>query len=196
MFREGEKVKGKVTRCVAFGAFVEIAPGVEGLVHISEMSYRKRVMRSEDEVSPGQEVPVVIKEIDLFKRRISLSMRDAEGDPWLEVPNKYRTGQTVKGVLEKKERFGYFVRIEPGITGLVPISRIKGASNASALEKLKPGEPFNVTIDQVNQAERKISLSPSETEGGGEWQAYRDDSGKSMGSLGEKLQQAMKKKEK
>jgi len=104
-FRIGDNVKGKVTRCANFGAFVEIAPGVEGLVHLSEMSYRKRVTKPEEVVKAGDHVPVVIKEIDLEKRRISLSIKDAEGDPWSDVPERYREGQRVEGVVEKRERF-------------------------------------------------------------------------------------------
>ncbi|MFC1828496.1 S1 RNA-binding domain-containing protein [Thermodesulfobacteriota bacterium] len=119
-FKAGEKVTGSVTKCVKFGAFVEIAPGIEGLIHISEMSYIKHIIYPEDVVSPGQAVSVMVKSCDPKKRRISLSLRDAEGDPWLNVPEKYRSGQAVKGSIEKKENFGYFVLLEPGVTGFLP----------------------------------------------------------------------------
>jgi small subunit ribosomal protein S1 len=104
-FKAGDKVSGKVSRLADFGAFVEIAPGVDGLVHISEMSYAKRVLRPEDVVSTGETVSVMIKEIDPLKKRISLSIKDAEGDPWMDIEKKYTPGQMVHGVIEKKESF-------------------------------------------------------------------------------------------
>ena len=103
-FKAGDKVKGTVTRCAKFGAFVEIADGIEGLVHISEMSYQKRVLKPEEIVTPGESVFVLVKDLDLANRRIALSIRDTEGVPWSEVPQKYAVGQTVEGVIEKKEK--------------------------------------------------------------------------------------------
>jgi small subunit ribosomal protein S1 len=103
-FKVGDKVNGTVTRCAKFGAFVEIADGIEGLVHISEMSYQKRILKPQEIVTPGESVFVLVKDLDLANRRISLSIRDAEGDPWSEVPHKYSVGQRVEGVIEKKEK--------------------------------------------------------------------------------------------
>jgi len=103
-FKVGDKVKGTVTRCAKFGAFVEIAAGIEGLVHISEMSYQKRILKPEEIVTPGDSVFVLVKDLDLANRRISLSIRDAEGDPWSEVSQKYTVGQAAEGVIEKKEK--------------------------------------------------------------------------------------------
>ena len=110
-FHIGEKIMGTVKRCVKFGAFVEIAPGIEGLVHMSEMSYEKRVLRAEDIVATDETIEVMIKEIDVGKRRISLSMKDAEGDPWIDIQEKYSVGQSVKGTVEKKEKFGQYMSI-------------------------------------------------------------------------------------
>ena len=154
-FAEGDLISGRVTSLTRFGAFMEIAPGIEGLVHISEMSYRRRVAKPEEVVSRGDTVQVVVKEIDAANRRISLSIKDAEGDPWQDVTSKYRAGQRVKGVLEKKETFGCFVQLEPGITGLVPMSRIQSAADRQALEKLNPGDPFPVLIEEIHAADRK-----------------------------------------
>jgi len=103
-FKVGDKVKGTVTRCAKFGAFVEIADGIEGLVHISEMSYQKRILKPQEIVTPGESVFVLVKDLDLANRRISLSIRDAAGDPWSEVPQKYSAGHRVEGVIEKKEK--------------------------------------------------------------------------------------------
>jgi small subunit ribosomal protein S1 len=194
-FHEGDKILGTVTRCANFGAFVEVAPGIEGLVHISEMSYTKRILKPEDVVSAGETVSVLIKEVDMEKRRMSLSIRDAEGDPWVEVAQKYTIGQLLEGVLEKKEKFGFFINLEPGITGLLPKSKLGKSGKSSELEKLKEGDPFPVIIEAINSGERKITLIPGNTEDEQNWQKFADDTGSAMGSLGEKLQRAISQKE-
>jgi small subunit ribosomal protein S1 len=193
-FQVGDKVPGKITRCANFGAFVEVAPGIEGLVHISEMSYTQRVLKPEDVVTAGETVSVMVKELDLEKRRLSLSIRDAAGDPWMGISDKYSIGQALEGVLEKKEKFGFFVSLEPGITGLLPKSNIGRSGRASELDKLKAGDPIPVVIEAVNPAERKLTLAPSNTKDEQNWQKFARDTGSSMGSLGEKLQQAMSRK--
>ncbi|CAB1064102.1 SSU ribosomal protein S1p [Olavius sp. associated proteobacterium Delta 1] len=193
-FHAGNKIIGKVTRCANFGAFVEVAPGIEGLVHISEMSYTKRIINPEDIVSAGETVSVLIKEVDMEKRRLSLSIRDAEGDPWVDVAEKYTIGQSLEAVLEKKEKFGYFINLEPGITGLLPKSKLGKSQRSSELEKLKEGDSIPVIIEAINIGDRKISLMPGNTEDEQNWQKFSGDTGPSMGSLGEKLQQAMSQK--
>ena len=193
-FSEGDKLTGKVTRCTNFGAFVEIAPGIEGLVHISEMSYKKRILKPEDMVKTGETVSVMVKEIDAVKRRVSLSIKDAEGDPWMDVQEKYHLGQVVEGNIEKKEPFGYFVTLEPGITGLLPKSGIKKSPQPSMIEKLKPGNTITVVIEQLNPDERRITLGPGDSRDEGDWRDFTRGSQKSLGSLGEKLQQALASK--
>jgi small subunit ribosomal protein S1 len=193
-YHVSDKLKGKVTRCVKFGVFIEIVPGLEGLVHISQMSYTKRVLRPEDEVEPGEIVDVVINEIDPEKKRISLSIRDVEGDPWADIQEKYRSGQVVKGTIEKKEKFGYFVMLEPGVTGLLPNSVISKAAKPSDYEKLNNGDPIMVMVTSVDAKDRKISLSPTELMETEDWKQYAEPPAKTMGSLGEKLQQALNKK--
>ncbi len=193
-FREGDKILGKVTRCANFGAFVEVAPGIEGLVHISEMSYTKRVVKPEDIVSAGQTVSVIIKKVDMEKRRLSLSIRDAAGDPWIDVEEKFTIGQTLEGVLEKKEKFGFFITLAPGITGLLPKSKVSQMQKSSALEKLKEGNSIAVTIEAIDIGNRKITLVPGNTKDEQNWQNFADDTGSSMGSLGEKLSQAITRK--
>ena len=196
LFRLGDKIRGKVVRAVKFGAFVEIHPGIEGLVHISEMSYRKRVVKAEDVVMPGDSVDVMVKEVDGENRRISLSMKDAEGDPWIDIHNKYTVGQPVRGTIEKKEKFGYFVSLEPGITGLIPLSKIEALPRPSSIEKLGQGDAISVVIERIDQDERKISLTPGGEMGEEDWRSYTKGLEKPMGSLGEKLKQALKSKKK
>ena len=186
----GDRLKGKVTRCMGFGAFVEISPGIEGLVHVSEMSYVKRVHHPEDIVAPGDMVWVLVKEIDAANRRISLSIRDAEGDPWADIHEKYAIGQAVEGVFEKKEKFGYFVTLEPGITGLVPKSKIGKSDTASAIDKLKQGDSITVIVDEIQPDTRRVSLGVTDAKDEADWQSFSEDSGQSLGSLGEQLKKA------
>ena len=193
-FREGDKIQGTVTRCANFGAFVELAPGIEGLVHISEMSYEKRVLKPEDVVTSGETVSVMIKEVDLEKRRLSLSIRDAEGDPWVDIAEKYTIGQAVKGILEKKEKFGYFINLEPGITGLLPKSYLNKADKPAELEKLKEGDAIAVIIEAIKQGERKVTLTPADMATEQNWQSFSDTSATSLGTLGDQLQRALDKK--
>jgi small subunit ribosomal protein S1 len=190
--RPGDKVIGKVTRCMKFGVFVEIVPGIEGLVHISEMSYVKRVINPEDVVAPGEKVSVLVKELDAKGRRISLSIRDAQGDPWLEVSDKFSVGQVVKGTLEKKEKFGYFVSLAPGITGLLPKSKISGAEKPGLIEQLKVGDSIVVAVEGIHPSERKITLAPGDPKDEGAWKNFAQvETPLAKGDLAFKLQQAM-----
>lgn len=206
--KEGDKVTGKVVRLADFGAFVEILPGVDGLVHVSEMSYKKRVNKPSEVVSVGDEVSVVLKEVDPLKRRISLSMKDAEGDPWLEAAAKYTPGTQVTGTVEKRETFGIFVALEPGITALLPKSRMAVAVDPKQFDKLQRGDSVTLVVEDLRAAERRIALSPLEVredakgEGGGgrensDWKSYAKpakQAEKPMGLLGEKLALALKAK--
>jgi small subunit ribosomal protein S1 len=193
-FEEGQKVTGKVTRLAKFGAFVEIAPGIEGLVHISEMSYTRRVLDPSDVTEPGAETSVMIKAIDTEKRRISLSMKDAEGDPWLGVSERYRPGAEITGTVEKAERFGIFISLEPGVTGLLPKSSIAQSADPGAYERAKPGQSVGVRIDRVDTAARRISLAPTDAEMDSNWESYAPSGRGSMNDLAQKLQDALNKK--
>lgn len=191
-FKAGDAARGKVTRCAPFGAFVEIAPGVEGLIHISELSYTQRVNRVEDVVAPGDAVTTVIKAVEPERKRISLSLRDAEGDPWAEVLERFPVGRRVEGVIEKKEKFGYFVRLSPGITGLLPLSNIRKSAAAAELERANPGQSVAVAVEEVNLQRRRISLTPAGSEEDGEWQRFSAVSGSDdLGEMAEKLKNAL-----
>lgn len=208
--KDGDKVSGTVVRLADFGAFVEILPGVDGLIHVSEMSYTKRVNKPSEVLNPGDSVTVVVKEVDPLKRRISLSLKDAEGDPWAEAAAKYAPGAQVTGTVEKRETFGIFVSLEPGVTALLPKSRMSMAVDPKQYDKLSRGDSVTLLIEDVRLNERRIALSPLEVregaqnEGGGgrdngEWKAYAKpakaaEKSAGMGSLAEKLAQAMKGK--
>jgi len=198
-FKVGDKVTGRVRQCAKFGVFVEIASGLEGLVHISEMSYLKRVLDPKDMVSEGDSVSVMIKGIDTEKNRLSLSMRDAEGDPWVGIKDMFSVGQVVEGTIEKKEQFGLFIVIAPGITGLLPKSKIGKSKEPSAIEGLRAGQSIKVVIDQIQAAERKVTLAPADSQDTDNWKDFSSkssDSGSSFGSLGDKLKAAMEKQKK
>jgi len=192
-FEHGSVVEGTVTRTAAFGAFVEISPGIEGLVHISEMSYLKRVHKPEDEVESGQKVLVKIKGIDIDQRRISLSMRDAGDDPWEGAASRYVKGSRIEGKVEKREDFGLLVALEPGVVGLIPGS-VLSRSQDSTLENKKPGEKVMVAVESVDEAGRRITLVPADSVQSEDWKSYSAVEENNLGSLGLKLKKAMGKK--
>jgi len=191
-YNPGDIVQGTVLRCMKFGAFVELETGIEGLVHISEMTYTRRIHKPEDIVQVGETVTVLIKEIDPDRRRIALSIKEIEGDPWSQVLDDFRVGQKIEGTLEKKESFGCFVNLKPGITGLLPKSKISAAGSALSIDKFKEGQHVTVIIESINPAERKISLVPGDGEAEENWQTFSDNASSSLGDLGEKLKQALK----
>jgi small subunit ribosomal protein S1 len=195
-YKAGDKVTGKVTKNMDFGSFVEIEPGVEGLVHISELSYTKRITKPEEVVSVGDTVSVMIKEIDPEKKRIALSLRDAAGDPWLEVPQKYKAGQVVSAIVEKVERFGVFIQLEPGITGLLPQSKLSKCNDTSFKSKMQEGNTVQVKIEEMQPEERRITLEPAASEETDDWKQFSGKKEKAVTNLGDKLQEAIHKKSK
>jgi small subunit ribosomal protein S1 len=194
-FKPGDQVMGKVVRLAAFGAFVELTPGVDGLVHISEMSHTKRVLRPEDVVQEGEQVQVVIKAIDQDSKRISLSIKDGLGDPWTGITTKYIPGAVVDVTLEKKETFGFFMNLEPGITGLMPISNIRNAAASADYERLKPGDSISVLIQAVDEDNRRLTLGSPEQKESDDWKQFAPDPKKeTMGTMESLFREAMNKK--
>ena len=194
-FHVGDQVSGKVVRLTAFGAFVEIAPGVDGLVHISEMSHTKRILRPDDVVKQGEQVHVVIKSIDMNSKRISLSIKDALGDPWTGASTRYEPGSTHEGRLEKKEKFGLFITLEPGVTGLMPASNISHAAKPSDYEGLKPGDTILVMIQETDEEKRRITLTSPDQKDPDNWKQFAASKASKSGSTMESLfLEAMNKK--
>lgn len=151
----GQSVQGKVTRLANFGAFVEIIPGVEGLIHISEMSWGKRVHHPSEVVQEGAHVNVTILAIDITKKTISLSLKDVSNDPWKDVESRFASGSEVTGIVSKKTKYGYFVDLAEGVTGLLVFSNIVSDKK----ESLKDGDQVAVIIESVDKENRRISLS-------------------------------------
>ncbi len=199
---EGRILPGKVTRCMKFGAFVEVFPGIEGLIPLSEMSYTKRVARSDELIKEGEKINVKVKEVDAFARRISLSLRDAEGgDPWATISSQFPVGSFHSGTVERREAFGLFVKLADGITGLVPKSKAVASANFG-FDNLKPGDTVKVRVAEIRGDERKISLEPPDESGLEDWQEFQQaqkgaapkGASTSLGLLGQQLQAAMAKK--
>ena len=196
-FPAGAVVPAKITRCAPFGAFAELTPGIEGLIHISELSFTQRVRKPEDVVNPAETVSVMIKSVDRENRKVSLSLRDVTGDPWDTLADKYRAGQAVEGTVEKKAPFGLFVALEPGVTGLLPKARWSDALEPGRLENAKPGERLSVVVESIDREQRRIGLGPGErADGGGDWKTFAPSGGNAMGSLADKLQAALDAKQK
>jgi small subunit ribosomal protein S1 len=160
------------------------------------MSYEKRILNPEEVVRPNDKVSVSIKELDLKKRRISLSIRETKADPWTSFKDNYAAGQRITGKMEKKEKFGLFISLAPGVTGLLPQSKINPSPDRAAFEKLKVGDAVTVTIEEIKFAEKKVSLAPGDAADEQDWQKHTQSTGNVFGSLGEKLQQAFQSKEK
>lgn len=189
--KAGAVLEGKITRIEKFGAFVELEGGVEGLVHVSELSW-SRVNDPNEVVTAGQSVSVKllnIEELDGGKLKISLSLKqaDGEGNPWMSVPQKFPVGTVVTGKVEKKEVYGLFVNIAPGITGLLPKSKWRDSVDAAQFENKKRGDDIVVQIDQILFEEKKISLGVPGLAEDSSWRAHQPTSGSGFGSLGDAL---------
>jgi small subunit ribosomal protein S1 len=196
----GDVLAGKVTRNAPFGAFVELFPGVEGLVHLSEFSYEKRVNKADELVVPGDSVRVKIKELDMAKKRISLSIREVEGDPWDGIGQSLPVDAELTGTVEKHAPFGIFITLSPGVTGLLPNSVIHASPSRGTLLALKAGDAVTVRVTEVDERGRRVSLAPAgENETAKEEKDWKRHAPKAapapvVGALGLALQAAMKKK--
>jgi small subunit ribosomal protein S1 len=187
----GAILTGKIMRIEKFGAFVELEPGIEGLIHVSELSW-SRVNDPHEVVSRGQAVMVKLlktEELD-GKLKISLSLKqaDGEGNPWNSVPQKFAVGTVVQGKVEKKEVYGLFVTLAPGVTGLLPKSKWRDSVDAGQFENKKRGDDITVQVDQVLFEEKKISLGlPKEAEDTS-WKSHSiPGQSNGFGSLGDQL---------
>ncbi len=154
---EGQVLEGTVQRLTDFGAFVDIG-GVDGLVHVSEISWG-RVNHPSEALSEGQQVKVKVLGVDRERERISLSMKQAESDPWTLVGEQFTVGSVVKGRVMRTVSFGAFVEITPGVEGLVHISQLSNERVEKTEDVVNPGDEVDVRILSLNPAERRISLS-------------------------------------
>jgi small subunit ribosomal protein S1 len=159
-YKIGERVRGTVTRLMDFGAFVELEPGIEGLIHISEMSWAKRVRTPGDVVKVGEAVEAVILGINPGERRISLGLKQALGDPWAEISRKLAPGSVVEGPVTNITKFGAFVQIEEGAEGMIHISEISSEKRINhPQEVLRVGQVVKAQVLAIDLEKRNIRLS-------------------------------------
>ncbi len=194
---EGMQVRGTVTSIRDFGAFVDLG-GVDGLIPISEMAWGQ-TERVDDILSRGQEVEVVIKRLDWENDRISLSLRETTENPWDKVQENYPVGSVHRARVSRLAAFGAFVTLEPGVDGLLHISKLGAGRRINhPREVLEAGQEITVRIDGLDPEQRRISLVPEDYAGNDtaeeEIPQVRDTRPRSMGTLGDLLKAQMKKK--
>ncbi|AGK03345.1 30S ribosomal protein S1 [Meiothermus ruber DSM 1279] len=155
----GSRLTGKVVGLTQFGAFVEVEPGLEGLIHISELSWTKRPKHPGEILKEGQEVEAQVLRIDPEERRLSLGLKQTQPDPWKSLPDRYPPGTPVKGKVTGLTDFGVFVEIEPGIEGLIHVSELAYERVEKPSEIFKKGDEVEAAILQIDPVEQRISLS-------------------------------------
>jgi len=159
-FQAGQRVTGTVSRLADFGAFIEIEPGVEGLIHISEMSWGKKINHPSDVLKQGMAVDAVILSIKPEERRIALGLKQTLADPWLEIPRNFPVGSQIEGPVTKLMNFGAFVQIAEGIEGLVHVSEISAEKRINhPSDELRTGQIVKAQILAIDPEKRQIKLS-------------------------------------
>ena len=159
-FKAGERVHGTVTRLTDYGAFVEIDPGIEGLIHISEMSWARRVRTPSDVVKVGETVEAVILGVNAAERRISLGLKQALGDPWAGAEQKFAPGTVIEGPVTNLTKFGAFVQLTEGVEGMIHISEISAEKRINhPQEVLKSGQVVKAQVLALDTEKRLIRLS-------------------------------------
>jgi small subunit ribosomal protein S1 len=159
-YKPGERVRGTVTRIADFGAFVELEPGIEGLIHISEMSWAKRVRTAADVVKPGETVEAVILGVNPAERRISLGLKQALGDPWAGAAQKFAPGTVIEGPVTSLTKFGAFVQLTEGVEGMIHVSEISAEKRINhPQEVLKAGQVVKAQVLALDTEKRLIRLS-------------------------------------
>ena len=159
-YKVGERVQGTVTRVVEFGAFVELEPGIEGLIHLSEMSWGKKVKKAGDVMKPGETVEAVILGVSPGERRISLGLKQALGDPWAQAAQKFAAGTIIEGPITSITKFGAFVQLAEGIEGMVHVSEISAEKRIEhPQDVLKLGQVVKAQVLELDLEKRQIRLS-------------------------------------
>ncbi len=167
-YHVGAKMSGRVTNITEYGAFVELEPGIEGLVHVSEMSWTKKNVHPGKIVSTSQEVDVVVLEVDEDKRRISLGLKQAQANPWEAFAAAHPVGSTVEGEVKNATEFGLFIGLDNDVDGMVHMSDIAwGISGEDALNLHRKGEVVKAIVLDIDAEKERISLGMKQLERGG-----------------------------
>jgi small subunit ribosomal protein S1 len=158
-YKTGDRVHGSVTRVTDFGAFVELEKGIEGLIHLSEMSWSKKVRKPSDVLKPGEQVDVVVLGVNQADRRISLGLKQALGDPWADAAQKYAAGTVVEGVVTSLQKFGAFVQVAEGVEGMIHVGDISAEKRINhPQEILKMGQTVKAQVLEIETAKRRLRL--------------------------------------
>lgn len=172
--KEGDHVKGKVVVIADYGAFVEVVPGVEGLIHVSEMSWSQHLRSAQDFLTVGQEVEAVILTLNREERKMSLGIKQLMPDPWLSIAEKYPVGSKHTATVRNFTNFGIFVELEEGVDGLIHISDLSWSKKIKhPAEFTKTGEKIDVVVLEVDAENRRLSLGHKQLEKN-PWDTYAD----------------------
>ncbi len=158
-FPVGSKIRGKVRNFTAYGAFVELEEGIDGMIHVSDMSWTRKINHPSECLQKGQEVEAVVLDVNTKEQRISLGLKQAQTDPWAEISSRYQVGAIVKGKVSKVASFGAFVELEDGVDGLVHISQLADQRVDKVKDVLDVGQEVEARVIRVDRAERRIGLS-------------------------------------
>jgi small subunit ribosomal protein S1 len=155
----GKQVRGQVRNMTAYGAFVELEEGIDGMVHVSDLSWTKKINHPSEVLKKGDEVDAVVIDIDKANQRISLGVKQLETDPWKEIEGKFKVGDLVKGTVSKIANFGAFIELPGDIDGLVHISQISEDRVEKVKDVLKPGQEVEARVIKIDKTERRLGLS-------------------------------------
>ncbi len=159
-YKVGQRITGTVTRLMDFGAFVEMEPGIEGLIHVSEMSWVKKIHKPSDILKQGDTVEAVVLSVKQEERRIALGLKQALGDPWIEAPKKFPVGSAIEGPVTRLMNFGAFVQLAEGVEGLVHVSEITAERRINhPQDMLRVGQIVKAQVLAIDQEKRQIKLS-------------------------------------
>jgi small subunit ribosomal protein S1 len=198
----GARVRGKVRNMTTYGAFIELEEGIDGMVHVSDMSWTRKVNHPSELLKKGDEVDAIVLDVDSQQQRISLGMKQLASDPWADIDSFFRIGDVVQGTVTKITSFGAFVEMANGIDGLVHISQISEDRVDKVKDVLKPGQPVTARVIKIDRDERRLGLSIkaanySEEQLAAETATYdmlnRQSSGSDMMNLGDILDEAANK---
>jgi small subunit ribosomal protein S1 len=158
-YKTGERVRGTVTRVMDFGAFVELEPGVEGLIHVSEMSWVKKVKKPSDLLKPGETVEAVILGVSANERRMSLGLKQALGNPWVDIAQKFPVGSVAEGPVVSITKFGAFVEVAEGIEGMIHVSDMSAEKRINHPQDiLKVGQTVKAQVLELDAEKRRLKL--------------------------------------
>ena len=156
----GKEIAGKVRNLTNYGAFIELEEGIDGLLHVSDMSWTRKISHPNEMLEKGQDVECKILNVDIERRRIALGMKQMDADPWSnDIPSRYQPGQTINGKVTKITNFGVFVGLEDGLEGLLHISELSDDKIENPEDLVKVGDEIEVKVLRVDTEERKIGLS-------------------------------------